>query len=473
MGDPRALVRLIDEVVWRLRREGFVVSTAQAIDVARAVEAVGLGGGDDVGNAVAAVVVDRAADRRRFDEAIAEFFGSRASQPSARSLWERLAAAGFGVEEIDALRGALQQLGAQGADGMTPLGTLLGQGAELDRLLSLSESARSIDAHSRAQLGFRTHRVLGEIGVPAARRGLAALRAALVEALGARGHALADALATELEAAEQEARHHVKQLFEARLAELERAGASGGLDEKPFVSLAEAEVEEVRRAVRHFAQRLRGGARLRARRALRGRVDPHRTLRRALRSGGVPFDPARRARRRDRPRLVLLCDVSDSVRAVATFLLEFVYAAQELFERTRSFVFVSELGEVTDLFAREPVRLAIARAYAGGVIRVTDNSNYGRVLHSFERDYLRGVDRRTTVVVLGDGRTNYHDDAADVLDRIRERARGLLWLCPEARGQWAEGDSAMSRYASKCTAVYEVRCAADLERAARGIVARG
>jgi uncharacterized protein with von Willebrand factor type A (vWA) domain len=473
MGDPRALVRLVDELLWRLRREGFVVSTAQAIDVARAVEAVGIGRGEDVANAVAAVVVDRPADRRRFDATLEAFFGGRASQPSARSLWDRLAAAGFGVEEIGALRDALDQLAAQGTDGMAPLGALLGRGAELDRLLAISESARSVDAYSRPQLGFRTHRALAEIGAPQARRGLAALRAALVDALGDRGQALADVLSTELESAEEEARRHVTRLFEARLAELEQASGSGRTDATPFVALADAQIEEVRRAVRSFAQRLRGGARVRARRALRGRLDPHRTLRRALRTGGVPFSPARKARRRDRPKLVLLCDVSDSVRAVATFLLEFVYAAQELFDRTRSFVFVSELGEVTDLFAREPVRMAIARAYAGGVVRVTDNSNYGRVLRAFERDHLRDVDRRTTVVVLGDGRTNYHDAAADVLDRIRQRARGLLWLCPEARGQWAEGDSAMSRYASKCTAVYEVRCAADLERAARAIVARG
>jgi uncharacterized protein with von Willebrand factor type A (vWA) domain len=186
----------------------------------------------------------------------------------------------------------------------------------------------------------------------------------------------------------------------------------------------------------------------------------------------VPFSLARKDRRRDRPRLMLLCDVSDSVRAAAGFLLEFTYASQELFERARSFVFVSDLGETTDLFARQPVRAAIAHAWGGGVVRAGDNSNYGRVLRAFESRHLSELDHRTTVVILGDGRTNYHDAAAEVLDRIRDRSRALLWLCPEPRGQWSHGDSAMARYAPRCTAVYEVACAADLERAVRGVLAR-
>jgi uncharacterized protein with von Willebrand factor type A (vWA) domain len=268
-------------------------------------------------------------------------------------------------------------------------------------------------------------------------------------------------------------RAHVRRTYEARVAEAERQRGERTLETTPFTALDDAEIEEVRRGVRSFAERLRGGARVRARRALRGRIDPHRTLRRALRTGGVPFTPVRRRRRRDRPRLVLLCDVSDSVRAAAAFLLEFTYVAQELFSRARSFVFVSDLGETTQLFAREPVRVAIARAWGGQVVRSGDNSNYGRVLRAFEARHLRELDRRTTVVILGDGRTNYHDAAAEVLDRIRERSRALVWLCPEPRGQWSQGDSAMAAYAPRCTAVYEVRCAADLEVAARTLVARG
>jgi uncharacterized protein with von Willebrand factor type A (vWA) domain len=169
--------------------------------------------------------------------------------------------------------------------------------------------------------------------------------------------------------------------------------------------------------------------------------------------------------------LVLLCDVSDSMRPVARFLLEFAFALQDLFETARTFVFVSDLGETTELFKREGVEVAVTQAWRGaGVVRTGDNSNYGRVLRSFEEHHLRELDRRTTVVIVGDGRTNYGEAAPEVLDRIRERSRALVWLCPESRGQWAQGDSAMRSYAPRCTVVFEVGCAADVERVARMLV---
>ncbi len=140
--------------------------------------------------------------------------------------------------------------------------------------------------------------------------------------------------------------------------------------------------------------------------------------------------------------------------------------------QARSFVFVGDIGETTDLFRREPVEIALARAYGGGVVSVSGNSNYGRALRSFAERHLREIDRRTTVVILGDGRTNYVDDGAEVLAEIRDRAAALLWLCPEPRSAWGTGDSAMMRYIPASTDALSVMCAQDLESAARRITAR-
>jgi uncharacterized protein with von Willebrand factor type A (vWA) domain len=224
--------------------------------------------------------------------------------------------------------------------------------------------------------------------------------------------------------------------------------------------------------VRGLAERLRGAERVRRRHARRGRIDPHRTLRASMRTGGVPFQPAHRRRRRDKPRLVVLCDVSDSVRAASLFMLELVHAAHELFAGTRSFVFVSELAETTRLFDGLPPDAALARVYGGAVVSLAHNSNYGRVLAAFEERVGRAIDRRTTVVVLGDGRTNYLADGAEVVARLRERARAVLWLFPEGPGSWGQGDSAMLRFAAAATRVLPARTAAELEAAAREVAAR-
>jgi len=472
VADSQAVLRVLDELLWTLRRDGFDISTAQAIDAARAVAAVGIERPGDVRDAVAAVVVQRARDRERFDAAFRRFFAVDTAAERARSLWDRLSARGFGDGELEVLRELMAQLAASPGGDLAPLGTMLERGAALDRMLSLGGALRRLDAASGPQLGFLSHRILSQVGSGSARRALALLRSHLVDALAERGEALADALAQELDRTDRDVRAYARSRYEDRLADAESARERATTATKPFAALTEREIEEVRRAVRRFADRLRGGARVRSRRrVLHGRIDPRRTLRLALRTGGVPFDIARKERRRDRPKIVLLCDVSDSVRAAACFLLEFTYAVQDLFESARTFVFVSELGETTQLFAREPVRVAVARAWAGGVVPAGDNSNYGRALRTFEARYGRGLDRRTTVVILGDGRTNFHDPAADVLDRLRERSRALLWLCPEPRGAWGQGDSAMPVYAPKCTAVYEVRCAADLEEAARRLIA--
>ena len=464
MTDVRAALRVTDELLWVLRRSGFAIATSQAIDAMRAVRAVGFESRQTVRDAIAAVVVKRARDRARFDEAFDGFF---AREPR-RTLWERLAAEGFTDAEAGALRELLDAFASSSPDGA--LGPLLHRGAELDRLLQLAGSAQLLEGmQSPLQSGFYTHRLLEHVGTWRAADELASLRSRLVDAMGAeRADALVAALRREVQRAADEVRGFVQNTLARRDADAQRGDDLLG---SPLAALDDAEIEEVRRAVRAFVQRLRGGARVRRRRARHGKVDTHATIRHAMRTDGVPMVLRRRAKRRDKPRLVLLCDVSDSVRSVARFLLELTFAAQELFDRTRTFVFVSELGETTRLFAEQPIESALASAYAGGVVPITHNSNYGRMLRSFEERVLGDIDRRTTVVILGDGRTNYQDPAAEVIDAIRARARAVVWLCPEPRAAWATGDSAMPRYAGKCTRVLEVRCARDLETAARLLLA--
>ncbi|HEX7664148.1 MAG TPA: VWA domain-containing protein, partial [Polyangiaceae bacterium] len=462
MPRPDAMTRVVDELLWLVRREGVEISTVQAIDALRAANVVGFEDRTIFRDAIASVVTSSAIDRRRFDRAFDAFFSARTNEGD---LFDRLRNKGFSESERDAVRDLLDEITSTSIDGDS-LAPLLQRGAELERLLRTAGIARTFDSmQSPLQAGFYAHRALDRVGLSTARSAMASLRAKLREAFGDRGDLLADALEAELAAAADDVRTHVQRSFAKR--DEARTMRGGGVEAKAFVSLSDQEIVEVRRAVRNFALRLRGGERVRKKHALRGRLDPRATLRRALATGGVPITAIRKTKRRERARIVLLCDVSDSVRAAARFMLEFVYFAHELFDQTRSFVFVSELGETTDLFATEPIERALVEAYGGGIVPVQSNSNYGRVFRQFEERHAGTLDRRTTLVILGDGRTNYHADAADALGRLKDRARSVYWLCSEPRAAWASGDSAMQKYSKNVTKVLEVTCARELEDAAR------
>jgi hypothetical protein len=458
VADPRTLVRLVDELLWRLRREGLAISVAQAIDVSRAIRAVGLEDRSLVREAVACVVVSRREERAAFDAAFDAFFGGPPGDAYAR-----MAASAFTASEIEALRRIVLELDAETG---SEVESLLRGGADLERRIARARLGEVVDADAEGQLGFQVHRLLRATGLDRARFAVPQLRERLTRALGGRGQELAGEVAAALDRLDAALRAQVRRTFDARVAL--RVQAREEPLEAPFDSLDEERAERVRRALRRFTERLDGSARVRLRRARRGRLDIHRTLRQSLRTAGVPFVLVRRRRARPRPKLIVLCDVSESMRAAARFMLELTAGVQELFEHTRTFVFVSDLGETTDLFRRHASRAALDAAWRGaGKVRTNENSNYGRVLRTFERTVGRELDRRTSLVILGDGRTNAHDAAAEVLDRLRPRVRSLLWLCPESRSRWSVGDSAMPRYAPRCTRVFEVRSVADLERAAR------
>ena len=175
-------------------------------------------------------------------------------------------------------------------------------------------------------------------------------------------------------------------------------------------------------------------------------------------------------RRVDKPRLVVLCDISDSVRNVSRFMLQFAYSLQDQFSKVRSFVFVSDLGEATDLFARHELGRAVELASTGAAVNVYANSNFGRAFTQFRERHLDAVTGKTTVIVIGDGRNNYQDPAAWVLSDVRARAKRLLWLNPEPRLSWNFGDSVMRLYEPHCDRVEVVNNLATLRRVIDEIV---
>jgi uncharacterized protein with von Willebrand factor type A (vWA) domain len=175
-----------------------------------------------------------------------------------------------------------------------------------------------------------------------------------------------------------------------------------------------------------------------------------RTMRNSLSSGGVPVDTAHRPRHPVKTDLVVICDVSESVASFAHFTLLLIYALREQFSRVRAFAFVDDLDEVTEYFAPGADILdAITRL--GEEAKVTwllGRTDYGRAFELFERRHGDVIGRRTSLLVLGDARSNYGPLALETLQRLSERAKHAFWLNPERREIWDTGDSAAGRYAA-------------------------
>jgi uncharacterized protein with von Willebrand factor type A (vWA) domain len=230
------------------------------------------------------------------------------------------------------------------------------------------------------------------------------------------------------------------------------------LTEKSFYHLTEEEIARMREVVTRLAQRIKNVLSIRRKRLKHGKLDLHQTLRRNMARGGIPFEVIFKQRRKDRPKLVILCDVSSSVANVSRFMLQFMYSLQEAFTKMHSYVFVSELGDVTPLFKERDVNVAIENALDGGdVINVYTRSNFGFAFHEFWKNHLSAIDNRTTVLILGDARNNYNDPKAWCLRDIHSKAKNVVWLNPESPSAWGFGDSVMDRYLPYCDVVEECR----------------
>lgn len=204
---------------------------------------------------------------------------------------------------------------------------------------------------------------------------------------------------------------------------------------------------EMQELVQQMARRLVSLHARKRKVARRGQLDVRRTLRSGLAYDGIPFEPKWRRVKKDQPRIMALCDVSGSVASVARFLLMFLYSVNDVLPKVRSFAYSDSLGEVTELFRQLPLEEAVVATLQRHGDR---SSDYGRSLRDFEELCLGEIDNRTTVIILGDARSNYGDPGIRSLRKVHQRARQILWLNPEARVQWGYGDSEMPLLATAC-----------------------
>ncbi len=452
-----------------LRRNGLRVSLAENMDTFRALSVVGLGDRETVRATLRASMVKRTIDIPTFEQLFTLFFSGLADAITQATAATSQA---LGLDDADFQRllEELERLLRERGIELSPLArALLGaDGGRLERMLrEAGERARIGDIQQGFQEGRFAHGVASELGLGALVREIERLKEQLQD-----GDAR---FAQYLERRLQDLNDIIKALVRGQLERQDVARRDherlAALSDKSFFYLTEEEIRRMQEAVQKLAQRLRNVISIRRRRARRGKFDSSGTLRRNLQYGGVPFRIVWDRRKKEKPQVMVLCDVSDSVRNVSRFMLQFVYSLQDLYSKVRSFIFVSEVGEITRLFEEQDIHQAIETALRGDVINVYAHSDFGRAFKGFHRDYIAAVNKRTTVIVLGDARNNYNLPHDWVLKEIRQRAKQLIWLNPENRMTWGFGDSEMDHYGPHCTLVEECRNLGQLYRVIDRLVA--
>jgi uncharacterized protein len=459
----------LTEFVEVLRQNGLKVGLSETVDAALALTLIDFDDKETVRACLKTTLCKRAADASLFDRAFDLYFSGivRAFEGIDKSLARRIEEAGLlQGDELKMIVFMLKDLGGQ----MSALGGAMLQGdrgslAKIFRAASLQLDLSHIQ--NSLQSGFFSRRLLAQAGIEGLRSDLASLEAEM-KARGVSGQAaelVSKHVGEAMRQVEAAARAEMQRQIDARLRK-----ASTGFEEKNFQTLSRAEMDIAKRAVTALAQKLKARLVRRQRSKRHGSLHPLKTLRANLVSGGVPMVPHFRRRRPQRPDVVVLCDISDSVRNASRVLLLFTHTLQSLFSRVRSFVFVSELAEVTKHFQTLSVEDAIDAVVSGEVVSVSSNSNYGHALALFARHHLGIVSRRTTVLVLGDGRNNHNEANVWALEEMKRKAKRAVWLCTEPATNWGFGDSEMHNYARAASQVVTVQNLNDLTRIATRLV---
>lgn len=233
------------------------------------------------------------------------------------------------------------------------------------------------------------------------------------------------------------------------------------LSKTRLTDLDRHDMERMKRIVQRMAKRLASKHSRRRKKKNRGQLDIRKTMRANAAFDGIPFETHWKQKKRERAKVVCICDVSQSVAAYAKFLLMLIYNLAEVIPSISSYAFAHKLIDVGDTLEDFEIDEAIAKVLKDVGMGSTD---YGQAFMDFESDFSDIIDRHTTVIVLGDGRSNYGDPRIDIFRNLSTQSKRMIWLCTEQTSLWGSGDSEMLRFAPFCHIIRPCSTVKDLER---------
>jgi uncharacterized protein len=443
-----------------LRCNGIRVSLSENMDAFRSLGLVGVRNPLLFRNALRTTLVKRAADIKPFEELFDFFFLGigQAIDALDRRIMEEL---GLTPEQFQKMLEQIQRFLKEMQGDLSELtrALLTGNQGELERLLREAASQEAADGPQESFRFTPYTRMASRLQLDRVQSEIERFKA-MLQMLAENGEDLQNAmryLDERLRDLNRLLREVIQQEQRKRGVEPRDYSQRSSLADKSFAFYTEDDIRRMNDAVTRLAQRLKNRLSVRRKKAARGRFNVKDTLRRNLQYGGVPFHIELDRRKKTKPQVMVLCDISDSVLNASRFMLQFVYSIQDLYTKVRSFVFVSDLGEVTKVFEEHEIHQAVETALKGDVIDVFSHSNFGRAFELFYKNYFAALNSKTTVLIIGDGRNNYNRPNDWVLREIQQKAKQLIWLNPESRMTWGVGDSEMPRYAPYCDVAEECR----------------
>jgi hypothetical protein len=463
-----------NEVILRLLRaargNGVRVSVAEAIDAFHTVATVGYDDRQALKDSLSLTIAKTAEEKALFEQCFDLYFRREAIALSGAGLPARDGAEMPDGEGTPA-QGPSAEGGSGGGDGQgNGMGAGQGNGSALGRMLmardevglaaAMEVAAEEVGVSNISlftQTNMYARRILDRMGMRALEAEIERLRlsenpadARLAEALEA---ARADLIAR--------ARGFVERQLALFGAETRREIREGALRTAQLSSLDRRDFERMHALVRDMAKRIASKYGRTRHRDRKGVLDIRRTLRRNMSFDAIPFRTVWKREKIDKPKVMAICDVSGSVAQVARFLLMFLYMLTDTMRDIRSFAFSADLIEVSDILEREDIEPAIVKIIEAVGFRST---NYGKALEDFDNLAMSDLDRKTTVIILGDARGNRNEARVELMEKIFNRSSRVIWLNPEHRASWGTGDSDMPRYVPFCHQAYTCGTIAHLER---------
>lgn len=471
---------VLGDFIRALRAADVRVSTSESIDAGNVIDLVGFNERETLRDALSQVLAKSDDEKQAFLETFDTFFAfdqfkekpASVNEPAANENDERQQDEADGGEGEEGEGGESTEAGGPSSPGgggsggerqgnapqpRDDLVSLLERGDQAALQMALAEAARQANLNRIklfTQRGMFTRRIMELMGLDG-----------LNEEIERREQARNTDGAASLMQAREELRGQVRDYVEKQL-EIFTANSGRQLREEVLSKMRLSNVDRsdmriMRELVRKMAKRLIAMHSRRKKIARRGTLDVRRTIRANIEFDGLLFHTIWKRTKVDRPKVMAICDVSGSVAQVSRFLLMFLYSLQEVLPNVRSFAFSGDLGETTEMFEREKLEQALAlvlRDFGGG------STDYGRAFEDFQSLAMNDIDHRTTVLILGDARSNYGDPRSDILKLVHARARRVIWLNPEPRSMWNSGDSEMRSLTPYCDRAITCASLQDLER---------